>query len=233
MDLDGYAPIARLVTERTGSTRPVLVGIAGGVAAGKSTAAAILAQLLVGQTVAIVSTDGFLLPTAELMARDLIMRKGFPESYDVDALEGFLDAARAGVPGLTVPIYSHETYDIVPDRRESVGTPDVLVVEGVNALQFAERLDLAIYLDAAEADLETWYMARLHEVCAAPPPGSFYAQFRGFSPRELDTFGREVWRSINLVNLRDCIEPTRACAHVVVNKRADHSVVSLDMNAGS
>ncbi len=217
------------MTERARSTRPVLVGIAGGVAAGKSTAAAILAEFLDGWTVAIVSTDGFLLPTSELMARDLIMRKGFPESYDTAALKGFLDAARAGVAGLTVPVYSHETYDVVPGRREPVGTPDVLVVEGVNALQFAERLDVAVYVDASETDMEAWYMARLHEVCAAPPPGSFYAQFRGFSARELDTFGREVWRSINLVNLRECIAPTRASADAVVHKRGDHSVASVDM----
>lgn len=211
----------------------MLVGIAGGVAAGKSTAAAILAELLDGRSVAIVSTDGFLLPTAELMARNLIMRKGFPESYDVTALEVFLDAARAGATDLTVPVYSHETYDVVPGRREPVGTPDVLVIEGVNALQFAERLDLAVYVDAAEADMEAWYMTRFLEVCAAPPPGSFYAQFRGFSSDELHLFGREVWRTINLVNLRECIAPTRASAHVVVTKRRDHSVACVDTSAAS
>ena len=76
----------RILAHRAGRS-PFLIGITGAVAAGKSTFAEQLRDLLMarGETVEIVSTDGFLMNNAALEAKGLIMRKGFPESYDVDA----------------------------------------------------------------------------------------------------------------------------------------------------
>ena len=69
--------------------RPVtLVGVTGGVAAGKSTLSRSIADGLEarGLPVQIVATDGFLKPNAVLEAAGLGMKKGFPETYDTDAL---------------------------------------------------------------------------------------------------------------------------------------------------
>ena len=64
--------------------------MAGSVAVGKShhgPAAARAAGPLAGHPqVELVTTDGFLLPNAELERRGLMSRKGFPESYDRRAL---------------------------------------------------------------------------------------------------------------------------------------------------
>ncbi len=226
---EGYAPLARLVADRAVASEPLVVGIGGGVAVGKSTAAAALTELLDEGRVEVVATDGFLLPNAVLEDRGILHRKGFPDSYDTPAVEAFLDAIRRGDAEVTVPVYSHVTYDVVAGERRRIVQPDVLVLEGVNALQFSDRLDVAVYLHTSEDAMEEWYVTRFLELCAAPPPGSFYAGFEGFDLAGREDLARDVWRSVNLVNLRDHVRPTLARAHVVVEKRADHSVGRIDV----
>jgi len=232
VDADGYRPLATLVARRVeervaaepGVARALVVGIGGGVAVGKSTTAAYLAELLRPVTVEIVGTDGFLLSNAVLEARGLLWRKGFPESYDDTALRGFLLAARRAGTDLAVPVYDHQTYDVVADVLRPVPPSAVIVVEGVNALRYAAHLDLGVYLHAEVQHMEAWYAARFLDLCEQPPPGSFYEHFRGLDLAGREAVARDVWRSVNLVNLREHILPTRAAAAVVVEKAADHTV---------
>src|SRR5687767_9997050 len=100
---DIYLPLSRLLNLYVAATQnlqkatatflghdsprvPFVLGVAGSVAAGKSTASRVLQALLSRwpghPQVDLVTTDGFLLPQAELEARGLVQRKGFPESYD-------------------------------------------------------------------------------------------------------------------------------------------------------
>jgi type I pantothenate kinase len=225
---DEYAPLARIVAARAAERAPLIVGIGGGVAVGKSTAAAAVSELFPAGQVEVVATDGFLRPNAWLDAHGLMHRKGFPESYDTEGMEAFLAAVRRGDPELEVPVYDHVTYDVLPARRR-ISTPAVLVLEGVNALQFADRLDVPVYLHASEAAMEEWYLRRFLELCESPPPGSFYEAFAGFDEAGRRAVGHDVWTSVNLVNLRECILPTMARAHVVVEKRPDHTVGRVDV----
>jgi type I pantothenate kinase len=225
--IDAPAELARRARLRARPGVTTLVAVTGPVAVGKST----LCEQLVaeldadGGAAAVVSTDGFLYPYAELEARGLMMRKGFPDSYDVPALHAFVAAARDGAPDLSAPIYSHESYDIVPDERETIGRVDVLVIEGVNALSATAGLvDLAVYVHADEAVIEGWYRERFHRLCAEATPGSFYAQFAGLDAAQIDAVAQHVWDAINLVNLRDYIEPSRVHADVIVEKLPDHRV---------
>jgi type I pantothenate kinase len=210
------------------------MGIAGAVASGKSTLAAGVAKRAIagGTPTDVVSTDGFLFSNAVLVERGLLARKGFPESYDVDALRSFVDAVHSGVSEVTVPQYSHLTYDVAAGEPLSLGDDACIVVEGVNALgALDDRLDLAVYLHAEEADLERWYVERFLELCgeAGNDEGSFYRQFVGMSPSEIDGLARQVWRSVNLVNLRECIAPTKDVADCVVVKGSDHAVIDVEM----
>src|SRR6202023_3139686 len=72
---------------RTDGKVPFIIGVGGSVAVGKSTTARVLKALLARwpdhPRVDQITTDGFLYPNAELERRDLMNRKGFPESFDV------------------------------------------------------------------------------------------------------------------------------------------------------
>jgi type I pantothenate kinase len=212
--------------------RPLIVGLAGSVAAGKTTLAKQMATAwqAKGTQVEVVSTDGFLHPNAELSERGLLLRKGFPESYDAARLAAFLDDIRAGRP-TSVPIYSHQTYDVLSNGRE-LAPADVVIVEGINALQpvfTAGKLDGAIYLDAAEDDLFHWYYERgnrLREAARADPT-SFFVRYLALSDAEWDAQLRKFWVDINLPNLHSHIAPSRTEAHFHLVKQRDHQIVLL------
>jgi type I pantothenate kinase len=220
--------VASLVEVPADATRPVLIGIAGGVAVGKSVAADEVRGELPGR-VDVVGTDGFLFPNGVLAQRGLVHRKGFPESYDVDALRSFLTAARAGALPRPVPCYSHVTYDVVGERL--VAALDVLIVEGLNVLAAAaDLLDVAVYLDASEEQLEAWYTARFLELVAEArdDPSSFYRTFADLDADQAAELANQVWRGVNLVNLRDHVAPSRARAGCVITKGAHHEVVAVE-----
>ena len=208
---------------------PAVVGLGGSVASGKSTFAEALAALLAPRRVEVVSTDGFLFTNAVLAERDLLARKGFPESYDEASIVAFLGLVRSGAPDLSAPMYSHEAYDVVGERR-SLGTPDVCIVEGVNVLRFAEHLDLALYLHADEEHLIAWYSERFVHECtlARDDVTSFYRGWADLSEADQRALAVQFWAAINHPNLVEHIEPTSARADAVVVKRSDHSVERIE-----
>ena len=230
---DAAEVVAGLVGAVRTAGRPVLVGIAGGVSVGKTTLAEQLRDRLPDRT-DVVGTDGFLFPTRVLATRGLTNRKGFPESYDVEALRAFLLAARAGGFPREVPCYSHETYDV--DGERTVDAVDTLIVEGLNILSVgADVLDVGVYLDAPEATLEAWYQQRFRALVreAEHDPSSFYRSFGGMDDDSIAAVADSVWQSINLVNLRDHVAPSRVRADCVITKGPDHSIVAVDHQAGT
>jgi type I pantothenate kinase len=255
-----YLPLSRLLNLRVAATRelhavtetflghlhagmPYVIGVAGSVAAGKSTIARMLQALLARwpahPRVDLVTTDGFLFSNATLEARGLMSRKGFPESYDVRALMHFLAQLKAGAPEVRAPRYSHLTYDIMSGEELILRSPDIVIVEGVNVLQTPGRrgkaeptvmvsdfFDFSIYVDATEDDLERWYVDRLlllRETSLADPR-SYFHFLTQYTEDATTEFARSIWAQINLVNLRENIAPTRGRAHLVLEKGADHAV---------
>lgn len=208
--------------------RPTLVGLTGPVSVGKTTMSRRLADALKygqGLDVAIVSTDGFLFPQAELIERDLAMRKGFPESYDTERLTAFLADARRGGE-LRVPLYDHLTYDV--GETVTVEIRDVLILEGVNALgpEYAGAYDVTLYIDADDDAVFEWFCARMLSLFeeARDDPRSFYAAFATMPEGEVREFARSAWDGINAVNLEEHIRPARARAQFVIEKAPDHSI---------
>jgi type I pantothenate kinase len=222
---------------------PYLIGLAGSVAVGKSTAARILRALLARwpthTRVDLVTTDGFLHPTHVLEERGIMHRKGFPESYDRRALIQFLSDVKAGGARVAAPIYSHLTYDVVPDRFQIVDQPDVLIVEGLNILQTEDRsaearqrafasdfFDFTIYVDAELTDVRQWYVERFFALrkTAFADPSSYFHRYADLDDEEAETVSSRIWREINEPNLLENILPTRDRAHLILAKSADHSV---------
>jgi len=255
-----YLPVSRLLNLHVAATQtlhkasdtflgtlptptPYVIGIAGSVAVGKSTFARILQALLARwpahPRVDLVTTDGFLHPNRVLEERGFLHRKGFPESYDVRQLVQFMADVKAASSDVRAPVYSHQSYDIVPGEYQVVDRPDIVIVEGLNVLQtgdgqpgrparvfVSDFFDFSIYIDANEEDIEQWYVARfltLRETVFRDP-NSYFHRFAALTDDEAVSTAREIWRTINGVNLRENIQPTRERARLVLEKGGDHAV---------
>lgn len=217
---------------------PVIAGLVGSVAVGKSTTAGALAALLT-VPVEVVATDAFLLSNERLAPLGGAMRKGYPESFDWPALDDFLGRARRGASPLESPVYSHEVFDVLPGVVRRFDAPEVLIVEGLNLLQHppegltpppAEHLDLGIYLDAPDELVEHWFVERFVSLTrpSGDEPSEFYAQFAAMSDEDLRATAQWVWREINAPNLHQHVAPTRDRADLVLHKGSDHRVARVE-----
>jgi type I pantothenate kinase len=239
-----HAVTSTFLGEPTGKDRtPFVIGIAGSVAVGKSTTARILSELLARwpdhPRVELVTTDGFLLPLAELTRRGLLHRKGFPESYDQRRLLRFVSDVKSGVDEVLAPVYSHLTYDLVPGAAHPVRRPDILLLEGLNVLQpahphpdgrprlaISDFFDFSVYVDAAASDVRRWYIARFRALreTAFADPASYFHRYAHLSDADAEATASRIWAETNEPNLLQNIQPTRGRATLVLRKSADHAV---------
>ena len=222
---------------QTKKTVPFIIGVSGSVAVGKSTTSRLLqillSRIVPGASVELVTTDGFLYSNSVLIEQDILNRKGFPESYDMEALLNFLDQLKNG-QDVDIPVYSHEIYDIVPGQKQRVEAADFVIVEGINVFQnphnarlyITDFFDFSIYVDAAVEDIESWYLDRFLKLLsfAQDDPGNYYYRFTQLPLSEVKDFAHQVWTSINLTNLQNYIEPTRNRAEVILHKSKNHEI---------
>ncbi|MDR0200024.1 MAG: type I pantothenate kinase [Streptococcaceae bacterium] len=229
-----------LFQQKIVKTPPLIIGISGSVAVGKSTTARLMQLLLSrafkNETVELVTTDGFLFSNAELEKRGLTERKGFPESYDAEKLLDFLYQMKSG-NDVKIPVYSHATYDIVSGENQSIASPDILIVEGINVLQSPENdqiyindfYDFTIYVDAEEKLIESWFLERFNSLLtlAKNDPNNFYYSFTKLPFAEATQIAHDTWEGINLVNLHDYILPSRNRAEVILHKTQNHAIDTI------
>ena len=221
---------------------PFIIGIAGSVAVGKSTVARLLKELLSRwegtPRVSLITTDGFLHPNAELERRNIMHRKGFPESYDRLALLKFVADVKSGAEVVEAPVYSHLVYDIVENERIRIESPDVLIVEGLNVLQppaagqevaLSDYFDFTVYVDAEVENISAWFLGRFEKLreSAFTDPASYFHRYAEMPYEDALARANEIWRTINLPNLLENIQPTRSRAKLVLKKGKQHAVESV------
>lgn len=219
---------------------PFIIGVAGSVASGKSTFSRILELLLKkslkGFNIKLLTTDGFLYPNSVLEENNLMEKKGFPESYDIDSFYKFLSSVKAGVSKTYAPIYSHNLYDIIPDEKLEIIDPDVVIIEGINVLQSAKSkdkktilevqdfLNFSIYLDADERNLRQWYIDRFLSLrlAALNNKEDFFNRFSSIDIDQAKEIANSIWEKINLINLNENILPTKYKANLILKKNINH-----------
>lgn len=226
---------------------PFIIGVAGSVAVGKSTVSRLLKEMLSRwpstPRVELVTTDGFLHNNAELERRNLMHRKGFPESYDRLALLKFVADIKSGVERVSAPVYSHLSYDIVPGAEIVIESPDVVIVEGLNVLQppvigqevaLSDYFDFKIYVDAEVENVTKWFIGRFEQLRegAFTNPRSYFHRYAEMPFEQALARAYEIWQTINLPNLLENIQPTRSRATLVLRKGANHAVESVLLRKG-
>lgn len=257
-----YLPLSRLlnlhVKTRNGRTQileafldhqtpkiPYIVGIAGSVAVGKSTTARLLKTLLERwpehPKVELITTDGFLFPNQVLSERDLMKKKGFPESYDIRKLVQFVSDIKSGKTYVQAPTYSHLVYDITPEIK-TINAPDILIIEGLNVLQsgmdyphaphrvfISDFLDFSIYVDAEPQHLKRWYTERFmaFRQGAFLDPNAYFHHYTKLDEAEAAQVAEKIWEEINAVNLQRNILPTRERAGLILHKGKDHQIDTI------
>lgn len=227
---------------------PYIIGVAGSVAVGKSTFCRVMRALLARwpntPRVELVTTDGFLFPNATLERDGLMSKKGFPESYDGAALLHFVSDVKAGRRAVSAPVYSHLIYDIVPEEHVTVDRPDILIVEGLNVLlpgrkprvghpsaSISDFFDFSIYIDAADDDLERWYVHRFMRLreTSFRDPRSYFRKYAELDAAAAEQKARQIWREINLANLHENVLPTRPRANLILTKGDAHRIESVEL----
>ena len=154
----------------------------------------------------------------------------------------FLSDIKAGKLNVAAPVYSHLTYDVLPGASVIVDRPDILIVEGLNVLQtgrppkdgkaipyVSDFFDFSIFVDAEEHVLRDWYVTRFFSLrdSAFRDPKSYFHRYASLSDAEARATANRIWETINLVNLRENVLPTRQRADLILRKGGDHIIHSV------
>lgn len=233
---------AAQLAQKAFSLPPFIFGVTGSVAVGKTSFSKMLAQYLSGlfpqKKILILSTDGFLWPSDYLKQHALLQRKGFPESYDITSLLHCLAKVKLQQGKNFAPLYSHEIYDIIPDKKMCLDGVDILIVEGINILQYypdntskalsfiSDFIDATLYLEAEEGDIKNWYLQRFKHLrqAAENNENCYFHRYALMAEEEALSIAEDLWQNINLKNFCENIAPYKNRAQFIVGKRKNHQL---------
>ena len=192
---------------------PVIIGVAGGSASGKTTVSQAILERVGQDRIAYIQHDSYYKDLSHLPLEERrVMNFDHPDSLENELLVRHLRELRTGRP-IRVPTYEFSTYVRLPETR-TVEPEPVILVEGI--LVFADRelrdmMDVKIYVDAA-ADIR--FIRRLERDINE----------RGRSVRSVIDQYLNTVRPMHL----EFVEPSKRYADVII-PQGGFNVVALDM----
>jgi len=197
------------------SAAPLVIGVAGGTASGKTTVARHIAEAL-GETCVLLDQDSYYRDLSELTVEERAeVNFDHPDAFDVPLLVEHLRALKRGDP-IEKPIYSFAKHNRLPDRVP-VSPARVILLEGILVLgidAIRDELDVKIYVDA-EDDVRV--LRRLTRD----------VKERG---RDFDGVVSQYLRTVRPMHL-GFVEPSKRHAHIII-PHGGMNTTAIDMVVG-
>jgi uridine kinase len=196
-------------------TKPIIIGVAGGTASGKTTVSQKILQLIGPDQLAYVEHDAYYRDLSHLpLAERQTLNFDHPDSLENELLIAHLETLRRGQP-VDVPVYDFAQY-IRTDRVKRIEPKQVILVEGILIFvdrQLREMMDIKIYVDTPP-DLR--FIRRLQRDVAE----------RGRSVQHVIDQYLDTVRPMHL----EFVEPSKRYADVII-PRGGQNIKAIEMVA--
>ena len=194
--------------------KPVIIGIAGGSASGKTAVAYKMYEYFKGKhTIKIIKLDDYYKDQSHLtMEKRILTNYDHPFAFDMDLLVDHLDCLKAGQE-IDKPIYNFEVHNRVKEI-ETIYPRDVFILEGLfvlNEPQIRERCDILVYVDT-DADIR--FIRRLRRDM----------EERG---RSLDSICNQYLTTVRPMH-EQFVEPSKKYAHIIIPEGGSN-IVAIDL----
>ena len=195
--------------------RPLIIGVAGGTASGKSALTAKVVEQLnaEGEDIVSITQDSFYRDlTADELSRVHEINFDAPSAFNFDECRRVLSQLKGGVAGVRIPQYDFVTNARCPPAMDRVidGVPRIVVFEGILALwdaRLRDQYDIKLFVDA-DSDVRLARRIKRDIACRGRDLDGVLAQYLRFVKPAFDEF----------------ILPTKAHADVVIPKGAENAV---------
>lgn len=194
--------------------KPVIIGIAGGSASGKTAVAYKMYEYFKGKhTIKIIKLDDYYKDQSHLtMEKRVLTNYDHPFAFDMDLLVKHLDCLKAGQV-IEKPIYNFEVHNRAKEI-EIIYPRDVFILEGLfvlNEPQIRERCDILVYVDT-DADIR--FIRRLRRDM----------EERG---RNLDSICNQYLTTVRPMH-EQFVEPSKKYAHIIIPEGGSN-IVAIDL----
>lgn len=190
--------------------KPVIIGIAGGSASGKSSIANEIYQYFKhDHSVKIIRLDDYYKDQSHLTMEERTKTNyDHPMAFDMDLLVEHLDLLKANQP-IEKPVYDFTIHNR-SDKIEKIEPRDVFILEGVFVLQekrIRERCDILIYVDT-DADIR--FIRRLKRDMKE-------------RNRSLDSVCNQYLTTVRVMH-EQFVEPSKKYAHLIIPEGGSNTV---------